>query len=176
SSVESQTINHGGTAVAPTAPTKAGHTFAGWHTDEDLTIAASFPVTNATDDAEFWAKWTLNSYTVTFKALEADEEALKTETVNHGSNATAPTAPTRAGYTFTGWSPAFTNVTSNLTVVAQWEEITSIFANRENPKIGAIGVQTYYDLKGTSLGTTKPTAPGVYLEKHGKHVRRIAVR
>ncbi|MDR2580624.1 MAG: hypothetical protein LBC85_06500 [Fibromonadaceae bacterium] len=33
----------------------------------------------------------------------------------------------------------------------------------------------YYDLKGTPLGTTKPTAPGVYIEKHGKQIRKIAV-
>ncbi|MDR2579939.1 MAG: hypothetical protein LBC85_02980 [Fibromonadaceae bacterium] len=40
----------------------------------------------------------------------------------------------------------------------------------------ASSVQTYYTLKGTPLGTTKPTAPGVYLEKHGKYTRKIAVR
>jgi hypothetical protein len=56
-------------------------------------------------------------------------------------------------------------------------DATFIFANPVNPKIGAIGVQTkYYNLKGTSLGTTKPTAPGVYLEKSGKHVQKITVR
>ncbi|MDR2579967.1 MAG: cadherin-like beta sandwich domain-containing protein [Fibromonadaceae bacterium] len=52
---------------------------------------------------------------------------------------------------------------------------TSIFANRENPKIGAIGVQTYYNLKGTPVGTIKPTIPGVYIEKHGEQMRKIVV-
>jgi hypothetical protein len=52
---------------------------------------------------------------------------------------------------------------------------TFIFANPENPKIGAIGVQTYYTLKGTPLGTQKPTTPGVYLEKRGKHIRKITI-
>ncbi|MDR2580349.1 MAG: hypothetical protein LBC85_05080 [Fibromonadaceae bacterium] len=27
----------------------------------------------------------------------------------------------------------------------------------------------YYNLHGQPLGTQKPTAPGVYIEKHGKH-------
>ncbi|MDR2580253.1 MAG: hypothetical protein LBC85_04585, partial [Fibromonadaceae bacterium] len=76
----------------------------------------------------------------------------------------------------------FTPANANYSTIASadWtikvDDATSIFANRENPKIGAIEVQTYYTLKGTPLGTTKPTAPGVYLEKHGKYTRKIAVR
>jgi hypothetical protein len=42
--------------------------------------------------------------------------------------------------------------------------------------VACYALPLYYDLKGTPLGTTKPTAPGVYIEKHGKHVRKIAVR
>jgi hypothetical protein len=35
---------------------------------------------------------------------------------------------------------------------------------------------TYYNLKGKPLGTQKPTAPGVYIEKSGKNFRRVVVR
>ncbi|MDR2580891.1 MAG: YDG domain-containing protein [Fibromonadaceae bacterium] len=75
----------------------------------------------------------------------------------------------------------FTSANTNYETVANidWtitvDDATFIFANPENPKIGAIGVQTYYTLKGTSLGATKPTAPGVYLEKRGKHIRKITI-
>jgi len=34
----------------------------------------------------------------------------------------------------------------------------------------------YYSLKGTPLGTVKPTASGIYIEKIGKHVRKIVVK
>ncbi|MDR2581664.1 MAG: hypothetical protein LBC85_11830, partial [Fibromonadaceae bacterium] len=34
----------------------------------------------------------------------------------------------------------------------------------------------YYNLHGQPLGTAKPTTPGVYIEKHGKHIRKIAVQ
>ncbi|MBR0136457.1 MAG: InlB B-repeat-containing protein, partial [Clostridia bacterium] len=39
--------------------------------------------------------------------------------------ATAPADPSRAGYTFTGWDVDFSNVTSNLTVTAQYEQNSS---------------------------------------------------
>jgi uncharacterized repeat protein (TIGR02543 family) len=58
--------------------------------------------------------------TVTF--LSHDGTTLSTQTVDYGSTATAPTAPTRDGYTFSGWSADFSNVTSDLTVTAQYTE------------------------------------------------------
>ncbi|MDR2580491.1 MAG: InlB B-repeat-containing protein, partial [Fibromonadaceae bacterium] len=160
-------------ATAPTAPTRAGYTFTGW----------SPAFTNVTSNLTVVAQWNIISYTVSFNSDGGS--SVESQTINHGGTAVAPTAPTKAGHTFAGWhigeaTEAFdfenTPITANTTLTAKWTDISSIFANRENPKIGAIGIQTYYDLKGTSLGTTKPTAPGVYLEKHGTHVRRIAIR
>ncbi len=45
---------------------------------------------------------------------------LAVRTVNYGDDALAPASPSRAGYTFTGWSVPFTNITSNLTVTARY--------------------------------------------------------
>ena len=59
-------------------------------------------------------------YTVTFK--DWDGTVLKTEQVEQGTSATAPSNPTREGYNFTGWDVDFSNVTSDLTVTAQYEE------------------------------------------------------
>ena len=61
------------------------------------------------------------TYTVTF--VDWDGTVLKTETVEEGKAATAPDAPTREGYNFTGWDVAFDSVTSDLTVTAQYELI-----------------------------------------------------
>ncbi|MDE6664378.1 MAG: InlB B-repeat-containing protein [Lachnospiraceae bacterium] len=41
--------------------------------------------------------------------------------VHRGENAVEPEAPERTGYEFTGWDKDFTNVTSNLTVTAQYK-------------------------------------------------------
>ncbi|MCL2172740.1 MAG: InlB B-repeat-containing protein, partial [Candidatus Bathyarchaeota archaeon] len=48
----------------------------------------------------------------------------KEEHVEYGKSATAPTNPSRSGYTFTGWAPAFNNIVSNLTVKAQYTQNT----------------------------------------------------
>ena len=74
------------------------------------------------------------TYTVTFDKNDGDTEAdPNTMTVTSGSAVgKLPTAPTRTGYTFTGWNTepdgkgteftAATPVTSDITVYAQWEK------------------------------------------------------
>jgi uncharacterized repeat protein (TIGR02543 family) len=67
----------------------------------------------------------IDTYTVTFKNY--DGKALKTQTVEHGADATAPANPTRSGYTFAGWdkaSSAWQKVTQNVTVTATYKATT----------------------------------------------------
>lgn len=56
-------------------------------------------------------------YTVTF--MNYDGTILKVETIKSGGNATPPAAPTRNGYIFIGWSGSYSNVNTDVTVVAQ---------------------------------------------------------
>ena len=106
--LKTEQVIEGGSATAPANPTRVGYTFTGW----DVAF------NNVTSDLTVTAQYTINTYTVTFK--DWDGTTLKTQTVNYGGSATAPANPTRVGYTFTGWDKAFTNVTSNLTVTAQY--------------------------------------------------------
>lgn len=62
-------------------------------------------------------------YTVTF--MDWDGTILKTEEVEAGGSATAPSNPTREGYNFIGWNTNFSNVTSDLTVTALYQEISN---------------------------------------------------
>ena len=62
-----------------------------------------------------------NEYTVSF--VDYNNNVLKTESVLAGQDASAPEEPSREGYLFTGWDSEFTNVQSDLTVIAQYQEI-----------------------------------------------------
>ena len=107
--LKTETVTHGHSATAPTNPTRTGYTFTGW----DVEFA------NITADLTVTAQYEINTYTVTF--VDWNGTKLKEETVDHGSTATAPAAPTRTGYTFIGWNPAeLSNITSDLTVTAQY--------------------------------------------------------
>jgi len=63
-------------------------------------------------------EYAISSYTVNFKDWNGG--ILKTETVSNGGFATAPTDPTRIGYTFIGWDTNFNNIISDLNVTAQY--------------------------------------------------------
>jgi len=58
------------------------------------------------------------SYTVTF--LDWDGSIISTQRVEYGKSATAPQAPEREGYTFSGWSADFSFITGNTTIMAQY--------------------------------------------------------
>ena len=60
------------------------------------------------------------TYTVTF--IGKDGQELKKETVKKGESATAPEAPVVDGFTFSGWSGSFENVTADVTITAQYTE------------------------------------------------------
>ncbi|MEA4922377.1 MAG: InlB B-repeat-containing protein [Eubacteriaceae bacterium] len=66
------------------------------------------------------------TYKVTY--LDDDESTvLDTVDVEEGSNATTTVKPAKTGYIFRGWSPAPTNVKSNMSTVAQYEKIVPTF-------------------------------------------------
>ncbi len=81
------------TVETPAAPEKEGYTFAGW----DKEIPATMPAENV----EITAQWTINSYDITYIV---DGVQYEKETYEFGAEVTPVEAPTKAGYTFSGWS------------------------------------------------------------------------
>ncbi|MBQ4198506.1 MAG: leucine-rich repeat protein [Kiritimatiellae bacterium] len=106
------TNDYGAAVTAPEAPAKTGYTFAGW--DPEL------PETMPAEDLSFTAQWTANRYTLTFDSNGGSDVAAITGSC--GADVKTPAAPTKTGYTFTGWEPEVpkTIPASNLTHVAQW--------------------------------------------------------
>ncbi|WP_417658063.1 Ig-like domain-containing protein, partial [Pseudidiomarina aestuarii] len=108
--LKTETVLYGSAATAPDSPERDGYSFAGWSPSD---------FSNITSDTDVTAQYNINSYTVTFEDHDGTE--LKVETVEHGSGASAPDEPTREGYTFIGWSVEYSEVTSDITIVAQYE-------------------------------------------------------
>ena len=105
-------VAHGGDATPPSDPTRPGHVFAGWDGD----------YTNVTEDRTITATYHPNSYNVVFiDNFTGENVVLSEQTVPYGQSAVAPEPPEHKGYTFTGWSRDFSNVTSNMTVFALYE-------------------------------------------------------
>ena len=101
-----------GSTITPEAfPTKVGYTFSGW---------GEIPATMPTSDVTVNGTFAINKYTFTFDTDGGSEVAGITQDYN--SAITAPTAPTKTGYTFAGWVPAIpeTVPAENMSFKAQW--------------------------------------------------------
>ena len=110
-------------ATLPTAGdmTYTGHTFVGWYDNENLTGSPIAAIGGTeTGNKEYWAKWEINQYTITFDT--AGGSVVTPITQNYGTAITAPADPTKTGYTFAGWDRAIpaTMPAENLTITAQW--------------------------------------------------------
>ena len=144
-------------ATLPTADdmTYTGYTFKGWYDNENLTGS---PVTaiggTETGNKEYWAKWEINQYTITFDTNGGSKIAPITQ--DYGTKITTPADPTRKGYTFKGWDKEIpkTMPAENMTVKAQWEinQYTITFDTNGGSEIAPI-TQDY----GTAI--TAPADP-----------------
>ena len=116
-----QIVQAGEKAVKPDDPKVNGLTFGGWYTDEDCTDGNEYNFTApVTKGMTLTAKWTANSYTITFDTNGGSAVAPITQ--DYGTAIAAPANPTREGYTFMGWNPVLpaTMPAENMTIKAQW--------------------------------------------------------
>lgn len=73
-------------------------------------------ITNINLSVNVWLPY--RTFDVTYK--DWNGTTLKTQSVQKYSDATAPSNPSRTGYTFTGWSSNGKRITSNTTITAQY--------------------------------------------------------
>ena len=115
-------------ATPPANPTREGYTFTGWDVAFD----------NVTNNLVVTAEYEINTYTVTFN--DYDGTKIEDVTVDHGSDATPPANPTREGHTFNGWNATFTNVTSDLKIVATYLSKVVEAETKDFPKLEVEGL------------------------------------
>ena len=115
-----QILPSGTLATRPDAPTTTpGYTFGGWNKVDGT--AWDYASDKVTDNIALYAKWTANTYTITFDTAGGSEIAPITQ--DYGTNIAAPADPTREGYTFIGWDREIptTMPAENMTITAKWK-------------------------------------------------------
>ena len=108
-------------ATLPTDVTRTGYIFKGWYDNEALAGSPVTAISNTeTGNKEYWAKWEINQYTITFDTVGGSTVASITQ--DYGTAIAAPADPTREGYTFIGWDKEIpsTMPAENVTVTAKW--------------------------------------------------------
>ena len=89
---ESSEVEYGASITPETAPTKEGYTFSGW---------SEIPATMPAHDVTIAGTFTINKYKLTYTV---DGQEYKSSEVEYGATITPEAAPTKEGYTFSGWS------------------------------------------------------------------------
>lgn len=136
-------------------PTRVGYTFVGWYNGEQLVTTID---SNTLENISLTAKWTVNSYKLTFDV----DGNLTEKNFKYGESVTAIENPTKVGHTFVGWSEELpeTMPANDITVEAKWEinsyDITYDLAggvnNSENP--------TAYTIESGLITLKNPTREG----------------
>ena len=134
--LKQQSVIYGGSAAAPSAPSREGYTFQGWDKGFSSVIV----------DTVVTATYKINTYNVRF--VDDDGNLLKTQTVNHGAAATPPSVTPPAGYKFVDWdSHDYELVKKDMTIAAvfAWENpdlpnITQIISAVRNTEASGYNV------------------------------------
>lgn len=166
--VSSSDYTFGASALVLPTPTRTGFTFDGWHSDAAKTVLVGLGGASytPTDSGSLYAKWTANTFTVTYAPGigGAGDGPTSPATASFGSTFTTPANTyTRTGYTFAGWSdgtstfaagatyPTTGSVSANVTLTATWSAIAC------NPTSTVTGNYTLSSF--TSTGTCIWTLP-----------------
>ena len=145
SEVAAITQDYASAVTAPADPTKTGYTFKGW----DKEIPATIPA----EDMTIKATWQINQYTITFDTDGGSEIAPITQ--DYASAVTAPSNPTKTGYSFAGWDKEIpsTMPAENVTVKATWT------INQYTVKFVADGEVVSESVLDYGTAITAPEAP-----------------
>ena len=149
--IESETFT-----IAPLS--RAGYTFLGWFEADGETPAQTTVSTGSYGDLEFYAKWQVVGYTITYNMYDGEWEGEASPAAYTIEESVTFTDLAREGYFFAGWyslaegGELTTGIalgsTGNVTVYARWINF--------DPKGGS---EINYEMEYSSSGLTKPEDP-----------------
>lgn len=92
------------TTITLASPSKAGYAFGGWFDNAGLTGTAVTSIsTGSTGNKSFWAKWTADTYTITYNLNGGTNSTSNPASYNITSSTITLANPSKNGFTFGGW-------------------------------------------------------------------------
>ena len=168
--VASQTVAYNGLVAKPANPARAGYTFAGWFKDSAGKTAWNFTADRVTWNTVLWAKWTPAAYPISYNLNGGTVSTANPTSYTVESKAFSLINPTKAGYTFAGWtgtglSKAATTVaipkgsTGPRSYTANWTAMTcAIAAAPNNTAYGTVSGAGAYAYSATVTLKATPKA------------------
>ncbi|MCQ2412232.1 MAG: InlB B-repeat-containing protein [Sphaerochaetaceae bacterium] len=145
SAISPVSANYGNPVGLPTPPTETGYTFGGWYKDTNFNLVDAWNGEDAISASRtVYAKWTINSYTITFDLNGHGSKAISPITKNYLSSVSVPTEPYDFTYAFLGW---YTD--AECTEGNEWTGEASLTASRTVYAKWALKDRTVtFDMKG----------------------------
>ncbi|NCB66335.1 MAG: hypothetical protein EOM48_09240, partial [Bacilli bacterium] len=159
-------------AITLLAPTRNGYTFGGWYGNAALTgVQVTSIAHGSSGNSEVWAKWTATSYTITYNLNNGTNNAGNPATYTVESSTIALLAPTRTGYTFSGWyadsnftggaaASILQGSTENKTLYAKWTPIAYSISYVLNDGTIGEGNPNSYTIESSTIALQNPTRTG----------------
>ena len=149
------TYNYESNAITLPTPTRDGYTFSGWY---DNALFEGNPITaianHSNGNKEFYAKWSANTYTITYILDGGINNANNPYTYTPDDNIQLANA-TKTGYTFIGWVDENNNAVTtigngqygNITLTAKYNEgnVYTLTFDANDGTINTPSMQVQYD-------------------------------
>ena len=154
--------NYGDEVTLP-VPTREGYTFAGWYNNSNL-VGTEFTKVESTEtgNKEFWAKWEVNTYTVSLDAKGGEINSGNVASYTYNVLTILPQDVTKVGHTFDGWfdseNQKVTQISKgtigDVTFTAKWTAKTyNVTLQTNNGTINGEPITSYT----YGIGATLPT-------------------
>lgn len=153
-------------------PTREGYDFAGWALAGVSGVSQSVTIeSGSTGDRAYTATWTRKTYTISYNGLEGAAVAANPATYTIESDSFTLNNPTKAGYTFAGWSGTGIDGTSTSVTIAKgstgdrtytatWTPIEYTISYHGLEGATVSGNPTGYTIESDDITLSNPTKDG----------------